>query len=154
MGTSSGHHFGRICDNRMNCCVPVRQELSLVPRTTRENVGKRKQWREVAKEAMPTGSGTTDKNLRAYSRKWLQENGHITKPFATSSFQKRAALIAEFDSCSACSKAWCFTYRPDASSTCLVVEDSGDCHGDKNLKKLKRAHAKKFASRGIIYCAK
>lgn len=134
-----------------NALVPFQTEPN-VPNAgqskKRTNVGKRLDWHQVAQEIIPQDQGLDSKQLRASSKKWLKDHGYLTRTLATSSYQKRTALIAECDSCLSCTRAWCFTFRCDSSSSSMVVEEKGSCSGEKNTKRLKREHARKFAVQG------
>jgi hypothetical protein len=104
----------------------------------------------VGKEVLADSIALGSKDLRAKSRQWLQDHRIVAKPFATSSNKKTLSLIADCDSCTSCTKKWCFStqVQSNSSTSAFVIETTGECTGEKNVKRLKREHARRFAATG------
>ena len=133
-----------------SCAIVPCEERALVPAESKPKIryGVREGWQEVAREAMPSSIVRTSGQIRESGRKWLQQHSLSTKAFKTSSLNKQTALIAQCDACTSCTKAWCFSFRVSGSATVFVIEEKGSCGGERNTKRLKREHAKKYASQG------
>ena len=98
---------------------------------------KRKEWHEFATQTLEDQT-----SLRAATKQWIKEKGFITQPLAVSSSKGQAALLASCDKCLDCSSQWCFSAHRQNGKDVLVVEQCGNCGGEKNLKRLKAAKPK------------
>ena len=96
---------------------------------------KRKNWSELEVVQKP------DK-LRVSAQKWLQEKKHLHSVLTSSTWCGKRTYLAKCRMCKDCTFEWCFSERSDGS---MVVEVTGACTENKNVKAAQRQRAKELA---------
>ncbi len=81
-----------------------------------------------------------NRGLREEAREWLRKEQLFGKvgTLVLSSFEGTASYLAKCSLCMNCTLAWQFHLRDD----CCIVQKVGECSGAKNVKKIKKEHAK------------
>jgi hypothetical protein len=83
--------------------------------------------------------------LREAARRWLQEQRVLHKPLVSSSKDRSLAVLAACDRCKDCSKKYCFALEKGQGNV-VCVQQTGECSGERNLKRIKLFHAKAYAT--------
>eukprot|EP00435_Cladocopium_sp_Y103_P038795 s779_g10.t1 len=100
----------------------------------------RKSWQKHSSFDMLEREG-----LREAARRWLQEQKVLHKPLVSSSKDRALAVLAACDRCKDCSLQYCFALE-NGQGNVVCVQQTGECGGEKNLKRIKLFHAKAYAT--------
>ena len=96
----------------------------------------RKEWKLIATDELQQGE-----DLRRGAQRWLRAKDIPHKTLTKSSNKGAFTLIARCSSCVQCSRQWCFSLVSES----LHVEVCGECSTEKDVVRLRRFHARKFA---------
>ena len=96
----------------------------------------RKAWLLIGTDELQAGE-----DLRKGAQRWLRAKGIPHKTLTKSSNKGATTMIARCSACKQCSKAWCFSLISDS----LRIERHGECSDDKDLDRLRRFHARRYA---------
>ena len=102
---------------------------------------KRKSWEMLASDTV--GPNET---LRTAAQRWLRQKEILHKTLVTSSNQGRRTLLAKCDQCIGCSAQYCMSFA-EAGGQQMIVERTGACNDQKDLKKIRLLNAAKHLKR-------
>lgn len=101
--------------------------LAVAPQPAPALQGRRKPWGEVCREVMPDHVPGEPLRLRAAASQWLKKGSPYSEVRGAQRLLQSAVLPSQ------------------DGTTRLVAEETGECGGPRNVKRIKREHAKAFA---------
>lgn len=96
----------------------------------------RKEWKLIGTDELCEGE-----DLRRGAQRWLRAKEIPHKTLTKSSNKGATTLIGRCSACKECSKQWCFSLV----SGSLHIETCGQCSGEKDVDRLRRFYARRFA---------